>query len=138
MTSRTPLLGVSIAFLQGSRVLLIRRAKPPFQGLWSLPGGRVEFGETLRDAVCREAAEETGLHPEAPRFVRVHEAIDAAAGVHAVIAVFAASLAEDAEPVAMDDAQAVTFLDRDALRRHGDRGNLTPGLFAILDPLLSA
>lgn len=137
MTAQTPVLGVSIALLQGDRVLLIRRAKAPFKGLWSLPGGRVEFGETLLEAIVREAEEETGLRPHAPRFVRIHEAIDAEAGVHAVIVVFTASLSEDAEPVAMDDAEAVALLDRQSLSRWSDEGRLTDGLLAILDPLLA-
>ena len=43
------------------KVLLVERSKPPWQGRWSLPGGHVEWGETLRDAAVREVLEETGL-----------------------------------------------------------------------------
>lgn len=46
---------------RGDRLLLIRRAREPGRGLWSLPGGRVEPGETEQEAVVREIAEETGL-----------------------------------------------------------------------------
>ena len=132
------MLGVSIALLKGAHVLLIRRAKAPFAGLWSLPGGRVEFGETLIEAVCREAAEETGLQPQAPRFLQFHETIDAKVGIHAVIAVFASPVADDLEPIAMDDAEAVAFLDWHALHTRDRDGLLTPGLFAILAPLVTA
>jgi ADP-ribose pyrophosphatase YjhB (NUDIX family) len=45
----------------GARVLLIRRGQPPGEGLWSVPGGRLEPGETLAQAVAREVREETGL-----------------------------------------------------------------------------
>ena len=47
--------------LDGERVLLIRRGRPPGEGLWSVPGGRLEPGETLAQAVAREVREETGL-----------------------------------------------------------------------------
>lgn len=51
------------------RLLLVRRANPPAQGLWSIPGGRVEPGETDEAAVVREVAEETGLQVAAERLV---------------------------------------------------------------------
>jgi 8-oxo-dGTP diphosphatase len=53
----------------GSRLLVIRRGHPPGEGLWSLPGGRVEAGESDAEAVVRELAEETGLRVEAGRLV---------------------------------------------------------------------
>jgi 8-oxo-dGTP diphosphatase len=51
----------------GGRLLVIRRGHPPGEGLWSLPGGRVEAGESDAAAVAREVAEETGLRVEAGR-----------------------------------------------------------------------
>ncbi|MGH9616948.1 MAG: NUDIX hydrolase [Acidobacteriaceae bacterium] len=56
-----PILGVGAVVLHSSRVLLVRRAKPPLAGEWSLPGGAVELGETMEQAIVREVAEETGL-----------------------------------------------------------------------------
>ena len=53
--------GVGAVVLDGGRVLLVRRGKPPLAGKWSLPGGLVELGETTREAVRREIAEECGL-----------------------------------------------------------------------------
>jgi ADP-ribose pyrophosphatase YjhB (NUDIX family) len=53
----------------GGRLLVIRRGHPPGEGLWSLPGGRVEAGESDAAAVARELAEETGLRVEAGRLV---------------------------------------------------------------------
>jgi len=50
--------------VRDGRVLLIRRGKEPFKGYWSLPGGGVEPGETMREAVKREVREETGLEVE--------------------------------------------------------------------------
>lgn len=51
----------AIVFDDGGRLLLVRRANPPAQGLWSIPGGRVEPGESDEHAVIRELREETGL-----------------------------------------------------------------------------
>lgn len=56
-----PIVGVGAVIVDHGRVLLGRRGSPPLQGRWSLPGGVVELGETLRAAAEREALEETGL-----------------------------------------------------------------------------
>jgi ADP-ribose pyrophosphatase YjhB (NUDIX family) len=56
-----PLVGIGIAVLRPGAVLLVRRANPPAQGEWSLPGGAQRLGETAEDAARRELAEETGL-----------------------------------------------------------------------------
>lgn len=59
-----PYLAVSAAIFRRDRVLLVRRARPPANEVFTLPGGVVEVGETLRDAVIREVKEETGLSVE--------------------------------------------------------------------------
>src|SRR5438128_343997 len=56
-----PIVGVGAVIIEQNRVLLARRGNPPRAGQWSLPGGVVELGETLRAATEREALEETGL-----------------------------------------------------------------------------
>jgi 8-oxo-dGTP diphosphatase len=56
-----PRVGVGAVVLDGGRVLLVRRGQPPLAGKWSLPGGLVELGETTREAIRREVAEECGL-----------------------------------------------------------------------------
>lgn len=70
-----PFLGVGAIIIDDSRVLLVRRANPPLQGEWSIPGGLVETGETTRDAIVREVLEETGLNVEVVRLVEVFERI---------------------------------------------------------------
>src|ERR1039458_8319857 len=59
-----PYLAVSAAIVRNGRVLIVRRAQPPAHGLYTLPGGGVELGETLEQAVIREVREETGLEIE--------------------------------------------------------------------------
>ena len=66
-----PVVGIGGVVISNGRVLLIRRGNPPLEGEWSIPGGTLEVGETLPEAVKRELAEETGLE------VRVGELIEA-------------------------------------------------------------
>ena len=70
-----PFLGVGGVIIDDNRVLLVRRANPPLQGEWSIPGGLVEVGETTQQALVREVLEETGLHVEATGLVEVFERI---------------------------------------------------------------
>jgi len=56
-----PLVGVGAIVIEEDRVLLVKRAHPPIQGQWSIPGGVLEVGELVREAAIREAREETGL-----------------------------------------------------------------------------
>ena len=59
-----PLVGAGAVIHRGNAVLLVKRANPPNEGKWALPGGLVELGETTTDAAVREALEETGLDIE--------------------------------------------------------------------------
>jgi 8-oxo-dGTP diphosphatase len=61
---RRPVIGVGTVVWHGERVLLVRRARPPREGQWSLPGGAQQLGETLAEAACREVREEAGLEVE--------------------------------------------------------------------------
>lgn len=65
-----PIVGIGAVIVKGNKVLLIKRAGDPGRGLWSIPGGLVELGEKIKDAVRREVKEETGLD------VRVGEIAD--------------------------------------------------------------
>src|SRR5271168_3373935 len=89
-----PFLAVSAAIFREDRVLIVRRARPPAHGLYTLPGGGVELGETLEEAVIREVREETSLDVEPVALAGYRQAItrDAAGGVerHFVILPFAA------------------------------------------------
>ena len=73
-----PRVGVGGAVVADGRVLLARRAKPPLLGRWSIPGGTVELGETLEEALVREMAEETGLEVEPLEILTVFDRIERA------------------------------------------------------------
>ena len=70
-----PILGVGGVLLRGAEVLLVKRGHEPLKGQWSVPGGVVEVGETLQEAVAREMHEETGLDVEVGPMVEVVERI---------------------------------------------------------------
>ncbi|HEY6578524.1 MAG TPA: NUDIX hydrolase [Rhizomicrobium sp.] len=95
------------------QVLLIRRANPPRQHEWSLPGGKVEFGETLRAALGREVREETGLAIEILDLIDVAELIHdepaGAAGAHYVLIDFSARALSEKAVAASDAAEARWF-----------------------------
>ncbi len=72
---RQPLVGVGAIIVEDARVLLIKRGKPPLLGEWSIPGGMLELGETLRHGAEREALEETSLVVQATELLGVFERI---------------------------------------------------------------
>lgn len=112
-----PVVGVGAVVLDGERVLLIKRGHAPLKGQWNIPGGGVETGETLEQAVAREVLEETGLTVEVGPIVEVLDRIsrdaDGRVEHHFVLIDFvcrpnggvlrSASDAEDAAWVALPD-----------------------------------
>ena len=70
-----PLVGVGAIIIERDRVLLVKRAHPPIQGQWSIPGGVLEVGEMVREAAIREAREETGLIVEPGELLGVYDRI---------------------------------------------------------------
>ena len=102
--------------LRGKEVLLIRRGKPPRQGEWSLPGGRIEWGETAAAAALRELAEETGVTAELLGLLDVVDGLfPGPAGEldrHYVLVDFAARWISG-EPAAGDDATEARFWPAD-------------------------
>ena len=86
-----PQLAVSAAIFRNGKILLVRRARSPAKGYYSLPGGRVEFGETLHAALHREVDEETALKIEIIGLAGWREVVPGATGGgHYLIMSFAA------------------------------------------------
>jgi ADP-ribose pyrophosphatase YjhB (NUDIX family) len=126
-----PFLAVSTAIFRDGQLLLAARGKPPMLGIYTLPGGMVETGETLEQAARREVAEEVGLDVAIVGFAGHVEIIrrDAAGAVerHAVVNAFAAHWSAG-EPQLSDEATDIRWVDPDTL------GGLpvTDGLPAII------
>jgi 8-oxo-dGTP diphosphatase len=108
-----PILAVSAAVFRQARVLIVRRARAPLLGHFSLPGGGVEVGETLAAALARELLEEVGIEAEIIAFNRHVEAIIPEGDqvrAHFVIASFVARWTRG-EPRLSDEVDAVDWID---------------------------
>jgi len=126
-----PRLGASACVWRGDRVLIVQRGKPPLLGIWSLPGGQVEPGETVKAAAARELFEETGVTAELLHLVDIVDAIrrDAAGAVnfHYAIACFTGPW-RAGEPKAQSDALAARWA---SLAELGDL-TMTEGTLAVI------
>ncbi len=124
-----PTLGISgIVFNQQKQILLIRRNQPPAMGFWSIPGGKLEAGESLTEACQREIKEETGLHTEVKNIVAVVER--RVEGFHYVIIDYLALLADEEhiQPIAQTDVSEARWI---SLEHLGDY-DLVEGLAEII------
>jgi 8-oxo-dGTP diphosphatase len=119
MTSTHPQLAVSGAIFRDDRILLVRRARSPANGFYSLPGGRVEFGESLHAALHREIDEETRLKIEIVGLAGWREVLPGTSGGgHYLIMSFAARWV-GGEPVLNDELDDFKWL------AHGGFGDLS-------------
>lgn len=107
--NRRPLIGVgAVVFNADNEILLIKRGKAPNLGRWMVPGGTLEWGETLEEAAVREVREETGIDIEIETFVEIIEAITPGEeGFHYVIMDYAAHPVSGTLAAASDALDAV-------------------------------
>ncbi|MEL7209109.1 MAG: NUDIX domain-containing protein [Actinomycetota bacterium] len=126
MTAARPELCVGAVVVDDERLLMVRRGHGPAAGTWSIPGGRVESGETMAEAVVRELREETGLDGLCGGLVGWIERTED--DHHHVILDFRVDLLSDAVPSAGDDAAEAAWVP---LSDVADR-RLAPGLAAFL------
>jgi len=113
--SERPVAAVGVVCLKGDQVLLVRRGAPPLEDRWSLPGGRIEWGERAADAALRELREETACEAELLGLVDVVDAVLSRSGApheppwgHYVLIDYAARW-KSGEPRAGDDAREARF-----------------------------
>ncbi len=112
---KTPIAAVGVVCLRGDEVLLIKRGTPPLEDSWSLPGGRIEWGERAIDAALRELKEETGCTAKIIGLIDVVDAVLSRRGEsgespwgHYVLIDYAARWI-GGEPIAGDDARDARF-----------------------------
>lgn len=124
-----PVLAVGAVVVDDERLLLVRRRTPPAAGTWAVPGGRVEWGETLAEAVTRELREETGLEGVCGPLIGVCELPPTADGDdHLVILDHEVTLLQWEEPTGADDAAEAAWIPlADVCDLH-----LAPGLAEFL------
>ena len=128
--SPSPLIGLSALVISDDEILMIRRGLPPYVGAWSLPGGKLNWGETIHDALRREVLEETGLTVRLGSLAGVVESIDPHGAFHYVILDYFAEVAGgDLRPG--DDVTDVQWVSLDRVTQL----ETTPGLISYLDDL---
>lgn len=103
----SPQIAVGAIAIHNDQLLLVRRGQEPAKGLWSLPGGRVENGEYIADALRRELKEETGLDVTVGELVGIFEVVG---DPHYVILDFFAKVEPPTEPAAAGDVDEARWV----------------------------
>ncbi|OYT26667.1 MAG: ADP-ribose pyrophosphatase [Candidatus Altiarchaeales archaeon ex4484_96] len=104
-----PSLTVDALIVDGEEILLVKRLNPPYRGLWALPGGFVDYGETVEAAVVRESKEETGLKVDVIRLCGVYSQPDRDPRGHTVSVVFLCEICGGKLQASSDAAEAGWF-----------------------------
>ncbi len=133
---QTPAVAIDVVALSPDRrqVILIQRKYAPWKGMWALPGGFVEYGETLETAARRELQEECGVTTEAPfHQVKAFDAPDRDPRQHLITIAHCVVLHTNQELVAGDDAQNARWFPVDRLPDlASDHGEMVPAALRLL------
>lgn len=128
-----PILGVGALILNGESILLIERGKEPLKGYWSIPGGAVETGEKLEDALIREVKEETGLTVTVEKLVEIFERIipDKLSDrtKHHYVLIDSICRVTGGDLCCGDDASNARWVERQELKNY----QLTPGTLSVIE-----
>lgn len=126
--SDRPIVGVGAVVVRSGEILLVKRGRDPGRGLWAVPGGKVERGETMRAAVRREVLEETGLEVEVGDLEWVGEVIE---GEHHLVLIDFSARVVGGSLAAADDAADVRWVSLVEAAEYP----LTPTMYDLLDTL---
>jgi 8-oxo-dGTP diphosphatase len=132
-----PLVGVGALIIKGTRILLVERGTQPLKGYWSIPGGLVEVGERLNDAIIREVREETGLDVKPIKVIEIFERIlrdpQAVPEYHYVLIDYLCKVT-GGELKAADDAAGVEWVARKDLAKR----KVTEGTLEVIERAFEA
>lgn len=128
---KNPALTVDAIAVKNSQIILIRRKNPPFQGHYALPGGFVEYGETVKNAVVREFREETGLEAEIEHLLGVYSEPDRDPRGHTVSVVFELKITGGKMQAGDDAAEIALFSFEDLPELAFDHGRIISDYLTI-------
>jgi mutator protein MutT len=116
-----PILGIGAVIVKDGKAIIVKRANDPYKGQWSIPGGRVELGEALAEAVRREMREETGLEVRVGPVIEVFERVERVGDrilYHFVVVDYLCTCTGGVL-CAGDDAEDVAWVSTEDLQRYG-------------------
>lgn len=126
--SERPQVGVGVAVVDDDRILLVKRGREPSKGLWAVPGGKVDWGEPMREAARREVLEETGLDVDVGEVIWVGEHLSED---HHIVLIDFIGAVKGGSLEAADDAEEVRWVDLSVAEDYP----LTPTMYELVEEL---